>query len=117
MRLGERREHVEEQRLAERTGLLGPVEHGDALRARRQRLRQFAGRERSVEPELCHADSLTLRLQEGNGLARSLPARSHQHQHSFGLGMPAVVDQPVVAARTLTELVHRVLDGAAGMRA
>ena len=64
MGLAERREHVEEQRLAERSGLLGPVEHGDAARGRGSGREQLLRRERAVEPDLCHADALAAGLQE-----------------------------------------------------
>ena len=85
VRLVERREHVEEQRLAERAGLLGAVEHRDAAHARRQRLRQLARRERPVEPHLRHAHPLAARLQERDRLARGLAARAHDHEHALGL--------------------------------
>ena len=86
--LAQRREHVEEQRLAERARLLGAVEHGDAPHACRQRRDQLARRERAVQPDLRDADPLAARLQERDGLARGLPAGAHHHQHPLGLGWP-----------------------------
>ena len=112
VRLAERREHVEEQRLAERSGLLGPVEHGDAAHGGRQRLDQLARRERPVEPDLCHADALAARLQVAHRLARGLGAGAHQHEHALGLRVAAVVDEPVAAAGPLPELVHHLLHDA-----
>ena len=105
--LAQRREHVEEQRLAERSGLLGPVEHGDAARGGRQGRDQLLRRERAVEPDLCHADALAAGLQVAHRLARGLGAGAHQHEHALGLRVAAVVDEPVAAAGPLPELVHR----------
>ena len=47
VRLGQRAEHVEEQRLAQRAGFLGPVQHGHPARRGRQRGEQVGGRERA----------------------------------------------------------------------
>jgi len=54
--LGQRRDHVEEQRFADRARLLRPVQHRDAAHGRRQRVDQRLGRERPVQPQLRHAD-------------------------------------------------------------
>ncbi len=59
MRLGQRRQHVQEQRLAQRTGFFGAVQHGDPTRGGRQRRQQRPGRERPVQPHLQHTDPLT----------------------------------------------------------
>ena len=64
VRLAERRDHVEEQRLADRAGLLGPVEHGDPAHGRGQRLEQRLRRERPVQPDLHHADALAARVED-----------------------------------------------------
>ena len=60
MRLAQRRDDVEEERLAERARLLRPVEDGDPADARRQRLHQRLRGERPVQPHLHHADLLAL---------------------------------------------------------
>ena len=113
VRLAERREHVEEQRLAERARApWSGRARRPAARSRAAPATSVGGGERPVQPDLRHPDPLAARLQERHGLARGLPARAHHHEHPLGLGMPAVVDQPVVAAGALAELVHRVLHDA-----
>ena len=72
VRLGQRGDRVEEERLADRAGLLRPVEHGDAAHARGQRLDQRLRRERPVQPHLRHADPLAARVERGHGLPDGL---------------------------------------------
>ena len=72
----ERRQHVEEQRLAERARLLGAVEHRDALaRSRAAPPTSASARERAVQPDLRHADPLAPgRAGTADRLARRLAA-------------------------------------------
>ncbi len=114
MRLGQRGDHVEEERLADRARLLRPVEHGDAAHGRGQRVDQRLRRERPVEPHLHHADALAARVERGHGLLHRLPARAHHHEHALGLRVPDVVDDVVAAAGALGEARHRVLDDVRG---
>ena len=109
VRLGQRGDHVEEQRLAVRTGLLGPVEHGDPSGARGQRIEQGPGRERPVQPDLQHAHPLALAAQVGHGLADGLGRRAHHHDHPVGFGVTGVVHGVILAAGTGGEAVHRFL--------
>ena len=44
------------------------------------------------------------------GLLGCLAAGAHDDDHALGLGMAEVVEQVVLAARHLGELVHRLLD-------
>ena len=87
-RLGERRDRVEEERLADRAGLLRPVEDGDVAHGRGQRLGERLRRERPVQPHLRDADALAPRVERGHGLLDRLPARPHHHEHALGLRVP-----------------------------
>ena len=116
MRLGERGDGVEEERLAQRAGLLRAVEHRDAADARRQRIEQRRGRKRPVQPNLQDADPLAAPVEPRHGLAHRLPARSHHDDHALGVWMPAVVDDAVAAAGALAEARHRVVDDAGHAR-
>ena len=84
-RLGQRRDRVEEERLADRAGFLRPVEDGDVAHGRGQRLDQRLRRKRPVEPHLRHADTLAARVERRHGLLHRLPARPHHHEHALGL--------------------------------
>ena len=110
-RLGQRRDRVEEERLADRAGLLRPVEDGDVAHGCGQRLGERLRRERPVQPHLRHADTLAARGERRDGLLHRLPARPHHHEHALGLRVPEVVDDVVAAAGALGEERHRVLDG------
>ena len=72
--LGQRGDHVEEQRFADRAGLLGPVQHRDPAHARGQRVQQRPGRERPVQPHLHDTDPLTARVEPVHGLPHGLRA-------------------------------------------
>ena len=92
VRLAERGDHVEEQRLAERAGLLGAVQHRDPPHARGQRGDQGLGRERPVQAHLHHADALAALVERGHGLADGLRAGAHHDHHPLGVRVPGVLD-------------------------
>ena len=92
--LGHGRDHIEEKRLADRAGFLRTVKHRDPLHARGQRLDQRPDRKRTVQPHLRQADALTPRCQPGDGLAHGFRAGPHHDQHSIGLRVSAVLDEP-----------------------
>ena len=99
-RLGERRDGVEEQRLADRARLLRPVEHGDAAHARRQRLDERLRRERPVQPHLQRRrPARRARSAQATVSRIGLAARAHHDEHALGLGMAGVVDDVVRGGR------------------
>ena len=108
-RLGQRGDYVQEEWLAIRTGLLGPVEHGDPSGARGQCIEQSLGRERPEQPDLQHADPLALAAQVGHGLADGLRRRAHHDDHPLSFRMTGVVHDVILAAGTGGEAVHRFL--------
>jgi hypothetical protein len=104
--LRERRAHVLVQRLAERAGLLGAIEHRDRLRAARQRREERGRGEGPVEADLEHADA------SRRARSRARPARgpsrrpSPSSRHALGLGVADVVEEAVAAARERREARH-----------
>ncbi len=106
--LGERRDHVEVQRLAVGAGLLGAVEHGHRPHCRGQRVEQRPGGERPVQAHLQHADPLPAGV-EGLGCGGGgLGTRPHDHHHALGVRGAGVLDDPQRPAGALGEGVHEV---------
>ena len=112
VRLGQRGDHVEEQRLAVRAGFLGPVEHGDPADAGRQGVEQRLHRERPVQPDLQHAHPLALAAQVGHGLADGLGRRAHHDDHPLSLRVSGVIHDVILAAGAGGQAAHRVLNRA-----
>ena len=110
MRLGERRDHVQIQRLADRPGLLGAVQNADRAHRRRQRFEERSGGKWAVQPHLDHPDPLAALDESGDGLHHRLGARAHHHQHSLRLRVTGVVDDVHRAAGALAQAGHQVLD-------
>ena len=105
----QRGENVEVQRFERRTGLLRAVEHHDRSSARGKRRQQRTSREGAEQPDHGHADALVLPAQFVDGLACGAGAGAHQHDHPIGIRRAEVVDEVVVAAGQVTQLVHRRL--------
>jgi len=106
----QRRDHVEVERVTRRAGLLGAVEHGDALGGLGQRLDEGSHGEGPIESNGDHADALALGLQPGSRLGGRLGARGHQHQHPLGLGVPGVLDQPVATPGQISKPRQHLFD-------
>jgi hypothetical protein len=88
----QRRHDVEEQRLADRAGLLRAVQHRDAPRGGRQRLHERPRGEGAVDAHLDDPDALPALVEGGHGLRRGLGARAHDDHHPLDLRVPGVVD-------------------------
>jgi hypothetical protein len=104
--LRERRAHVLVQRLAERAGLLGAIEHRDRLHAARHRREERGRGEGPVEADLEHAEHLAARVRVLDQLVGRLRARAHHHDHALGVGVSDVVHEAVAAARERREARH-----------
>ena len=65
-----------------------------------------AEREGAVEPDLHEADLLALGDQVLDGLVRHLGARAHHDDDPLRLGVADVVEEVVLAAGDLGEVVH-----------
>ena len=102
---------VEVYRLADRTGFLAAVENGDLLNRSRDCSGEVLDRERAVQVDLHHADLAALRVQVVNGLLDRLGSRAHDDDDFLCVRRAVVVEQLVVAAGQLVDLVHVVLNG------
>ena len=110
MRLAERRDDVEEERLALRARLLGAVEHGDPAHRRRKRSQELRRREGPHEPQLDDADPLAAGDQSLDGAPRRDGARAGQDEDALGLWVAVVGDQAVAPPDPARQGVHRLLD-------
>ena len=79
--------------------LLRAVQHHDGAHARGKRCQERLRRERSVEADDGNTDSLAEAAQLVHRLFHGTGSRSHQHDHSVGVGRTVVVDEVVLPAR------------------
>ena len=107
--LGDRRHHIEIERLAAGAGVLAAIQHGDRAGAGGQRLHQQPGREGPEQPHLEQPHPLAGGLQQLQGFGGGLAAGAHQHQNALGIRRPAVLKGGVAAAGEGGELIHRLL--------
>ena len=109
-RLGQRRDDLEVERLADGAGFLGPIEDRDGSNGGWQGGHDRLRRERLEEADTEHPDLLPGRDQRVDRLLDGTAGRAHHDDHAFGVGRAVVVDQPVPAAGPGRELVHDLLD-------
>ena len=95
--LGERGEHVEVQRLAERARLLGAVEHGQGPDRLRQRRHEVLRREGPIKADLDEAHLLAGPHEVQGGLVRRFAPRAHHDDDALGVRRTHVVEEPVAA--------------------
>ena len=67
--------------------------------------------EGTVQVDLHHAHLAALRVQVVHGLLHGLAGGAHHHDDFLRVGRAVVVEQLVVTAGELVDLVHVVLDG------
>ena len=91
--LGERRDHVEIERVAGGAGLFRPIEHRQAADGAWECREKRVPREWSIQPDFQHADLLAARGQDVGDLVHGLGTRSHQHDHALGVGIAGVLEQ------------------------
>ena len=109
-RLGERRDDLEIERLANRARFLRSIEDRNGSNGARQRGDDLLRRERLEQADAKHPDLLSRRDQRVDRLLDGTAGRTHYHDHSVRVGRAVVVDQVVPASRPGRELVHDVLD-------
>ncbi len=108
-RVAKDRHDVQEERLADGAGLLGPVEDGDCLHRLREGSEEGGGVEGAVEADLQDADLLAAGEEVLHRLVDHVGAGAHENDHALGLGVAHVVEEVVGAARQLLEGFHRLL--------
>ena len=102
------------QRLADGARLLGAVEHGDLLDGGGQGAQEVLDGEGAVQADDDGADLLALLDEVVDGLGHGVGAGAHHDQHALGVGGADVVEQVVLAAGVLGQLVHVLLDDGRG---
>ena len=108
--------HVGVEGLANGAGLLGAVEHGELLHALGERGGEGLDVEGAIEAHLDHADLLALRDELFDDFLDGLAAGAHDHDHVLGVRGANIVEEVVLAAGELGQLVHVLLnDGGDGL--
>jgi len=98
------------QRLTEGTGLLGAVEHGNLFNRGGNGGHKILGRERTIQADLEHTDLGTAGVEVIGGPFSRVDSASHGDDEAVGIGSPDIVEQMVLAAGHLGDLVHVLLD-------
>ncbi len=96
-------------RLADGARLFGTVENGDLLDALRHRLAELLDRERQEQAEFEQTDLLALGGHVGNQLFHRLNTGTLHNDDALCFRMADVIDQVVLAAGQLGELIHSPL--------
>ena len=112
-RFGNRRDDVEVKRFADGARLFRPVENGDSLDGRRQRLDKRFDGERPIEVDGQDANLATFTL--AKGLCRRCGGRgatAHRDDHVGGVWRSLIGEGVVATSRQLGEAIHGVFDDA-----
>ncbi len=115
--------HIQVQRLAGSTGLLGAVQNSQVLASSRNFRQQMLHGEGTEQVDLDEAHLLTALHQIVNHLGQCLADRAHGYHNALGIGSTVVVEQLIVAAGDLVDLAHiflndgrqRIVCGVAGL--
>ena len=102
--------HVEIQRLTLRSGLLGAVEHSNALCRCGDSLADSLDRERTIEMDSHHTDLLTLLGKVVDSLAGRLCGRTHQNDDVLSIRSTIVVEEVILTTCNLGNLSQVLLN-------
>ena len=102
--------NIKEQRLADGAGLLCSVKNGDLLNSIRNRVNQSFRAERSVQVNFNDTDLAPCSVQIINCLFDRLVYRAHRDDDLLCIRSAVVVEQAVVCADLLVDLLHVLLD-------
>ena len=108
--LGQSHDHVLIQRLALRAGLLGAVQNGNLLGGGGDGLQQLLSAEGTEQADLDNADLLTVGVQVVDDFLGHVVDGAHGDDDAVSIGSAVVVEQLVVGAQLLVDLVHVLLD-------
>ena len=104
-------DNIQIHRLAHGAGLLVAVQHGDPLAGGGDGGGEVLHGEGTEQVDLHHAHLAALSVQVVHGLLHGLAGGAHHHDDFLRVGRAVVVEQLVVPAGELVDLVHVVLDG------
>ena len=107
----QRGHHVQVHRLAHTAGLFGAVQHGDALAGGGDSGGKVLHREGTEQVDLYHADLAALCVQIVHSLLHGLTGGAHHYDDFLRVGRAIVIEQLVVTAGELVDLIHIVLNG------
>ena len=108
--LGQGGDDVLVEGLAHGAGLLGAVHDGDLPDRLGQRGGELLGHEGAVEANLDQADLLAAGVEVVDDLLDHVAEGAHGHDHAVGVRGAVVVEELVVGADAVVDLVHVVLD-------
>ena len=104
-------DNVQVHGLAHGAGLLVAVQHGDALAGGGDGGSEVGHGEGTIQVDLHHAHLAALSVQVIHGLLHGLAGGAHHNDDFLSVGSAIVVEELVVTAGELVDLVHVVLDG------
>ncbi len=102
----DRRDYILVERLAVCSRLLGPVQHGDAFRGRRNDLEQLVRRERAEQPHFHHAHLFAMMIDVVDHFFHRFSAGTHQHDHAIGILRAGIFIYVVLSSGQPGKLVH-----------
>ena len=108
--LGEGSAHIQVERLAQRAGFLGAVQHGDLLAGGRNSRDEVLHGEGTVQVALDHAHLFAHGNHLGHGFVGHVAAGAHGDDNLFRVGSAHIIEQVIVAAGQLAHLRHGLLD-------
>ena len=108
--VGQARHDVHVQGLAQGAGLLRAVEHSDGLTCRRDGGQQLVRAPGPVQPDLHEADLLAVGVQVVDDFLGHVADGAHRNDDAVGVRGAVVVEQLVIGAELLVDLLHVVLD-------
>ena len=104
-------DNVQVHGLAHGAGLLVAVQHGDALAGGGDGGSEVGHGEGTIQVDLHHAHLAALSVQVIHGLLHGLAGGAHHNDDFLSVGSAIVVEELVVTAGELVDLIHVVLDG------
>ena len=107
--LSQRGDDIQIQRLAQRAGFLGAVQHGDGLDALRDGVGKLLRHEGAVQADFHQAHFFTLGQLVVDDFFNGVAHGAHGHDDMFGIGGAVVVEELVVGADLLVDFVHVLL--------
>ena len=101
---------IQVQRLADAAGLLGAVHDGDLGDRFGNGGGQLLGHERAIQANLHQTDLLAVRVQVIDDLFGHVADGAHSHDDAVGIRRAIVVEEVVVRADLVVDLLHAALD-------
>ena len=98
------------ERLADGTRLLGTVHDGDLFDGLGENVDEVLDGERTEQANLDQADLLAVSVEVVDDFLEHVAEGAHAHDDAIGIGSAVVVEQAVIGAELLVDLLHVALD-------